>query len=88
MTNQTHKTLPGGSIDYAHYLNRGREIRSRSFLNALGALFALFAKGPQSKVDPVTTRNRAGHLARRTRGAGRRMQKRPLNIGRAMGADL
>jgi len=39
MTETTElKTLEDGSIDYAHYMQRGRELRSGAFYAALKAL--------------------------------------------------
>lgn len=34
----THKTIDGGSIDYAHYIERGRTLRSETAWSALAKL--------------------------------------------------
>lgn len=42
MTQQTDiKTLEGGSIDYAHYMARGRQIRSNDAHRALAAMWQM-----------------------------------------------
>lgn len=39
MTDQTpHRTLENGAIDYAHYLEKGREMRSAEIRDAVGRL--------------------------------------------------
>lgn len=43
MTTQAYKTVEGGSIDYAHYMAKGRQIRSQSFYSALRAIAAFFS---------------------------------------------
>ena len=43
MTQQTKiKTLNGGSIDYAHYISKSHEIRSKDAHRSLAAILQLF----------------------------------------------
>lgn len=52
MTSQkpAHKTLPGGSIDYAYYSARAREIRSAALLHSIRSIIAWFRRLLQDRV--------------------------------------
>ena len=53
MTNQGYKTLPGGSIDYAFYINRSHEIRAKDATGFIKKIVGLFGKSdkPAARED-------------------------------------
>ena len=55
MTNQGYKTLPGGSIDYAFYINRSHEIRAKDATGFIKKIVGLFGKSdkPARKSQPI-----------------------------------
>lgn len=52
-----YKTRPDGSIDTAHYMARGREMRSAAFFAALGEFRRSFTRraSPTAKQRPTLT---------------------------------
>lgn len=59
-TQPEYKTLPGGSIDYAHYTAKGRTERSLALHATLRAIAAMFRKILCRPVRPALPRSSGG----------------------------